>query len=107
LKTLVTGGAGFIASHVCDRLLALGHHVAIVDNLVTGKRENLPEEAAFHETDICDQDLYDVFRAEQPEVVVLESIANPYYQICHAVANPGKGRDLIGEVISSAEKSGN
>jgi UDP-glucose 4-epimerase len=70
LKILVTGGAGFIASHVSDRLLDLGHQVVIVDNLVTGKRENLPGGATFHEKDICGQDLHEVFRAERPEVVV-------------------------------------
>jgi UDP-glucose 4-epimerase len=70
LKILVTGGAGFIASHLSDRLLALSHQVAIVDNLVTGKRENLPEGAVFYETDICDQDLHSVFRVERPEVVI-------------------------------------
>ena len=70
MRILVTGGAGFIASHVSDRLLDLGHQVAIVDNLVTGKRENLPDRAAFYEMDICDQDLHDVFRVERPEAVV-------------------------------------
>ena len=45
MKILVTGGAGFIASHVSDSLLALGHDVAIVDNLASGKRENLPSAA--------------------------------------------------------------
>ncbi len=70
MRILVTGGAGFIASHVSDRLLDLGHQVAIVDNLVTGKRENLPSGAAFYETDICDQGLRSVFRLERPEVVI-------------------------------------
>ncbi len=70
MRILVTGGAGFIASHVSDRLLDLGHQVAIVDNLVTGERENLPGGAAFYETDICDQDLHDVFRVERPEAIV-------------------------------------
>ena len=70
MRILVTGGAGFIASHVSDSLLALGHHVAIVDNLATGKRENLPPAATFYEVDTRDQALHDVFRAETPEVVV-------------------------------------
>jgi UDP-glucose 4-epimerase len=70
VKILVTGGAGFIASHVSDSLLALGHHVAIVDNLATGKRENLPAAATFYEVDVRDQALHDVFRAESPEVVI-------------------------------------
>jgi UDP-glucose 4-epimerase len=70
VNILVTGGAGFIASHVSDGLLALGHRVAIVDNLATGKRENLPAAAAFYEVDIRDQELHDVFREQSPEVVI-------------------------------------
>jgi len=70
VKILVTGGAGFIASHVSDGFLALGHDVAIVDNFASGKRENLPAGVAFHEVDIRDERLRDVFREEKPEVVV-------------------------------------
>ena len=40
-RALVTGGAGFLGSHLCERLLAEGHRVVCVDNLVTGRRENL------------------------------------------------------------------
>jgi len=70
LRILVTGGAGFIASHVSDRLLALGHQVVIVDNLATGKRENLPASATFYEIDIRDQALRSVFTEARPEVVI-------------------------------------
>ncbi len=70
MKILVTGGAGFIASHVSDSFLALGHEVAIVDNFASGKRENLPAGATFYEADIRDETLRDVFRTEKPEVVV-------------------------------------
>jgi UDP-glucose 4-epimerase len=51
---LVTGGAGFIGSHLADRLLALGHRVRVIDNLISGKRHNLPREAEFVEADIRD-----------------------------------------------------
>jgi UDP-glucose 4-epimerase len=70
MRILVTGGAGFIASHVSDRLLSLGHEVTIVDNLSTGKRENLPEAAGFHEVDIRSADLDTAFSAAAPEVVI-------------------------------------
>jgi UDP-glucose 4-epimerase len=49
---LITGGAGFIGSHVAERFLAEGWAVHIIDNLVTGKRENVPANATFHELDI-------------------------------------------------------
>ncbi|MFD0697141.1 NAD-dependent epimerase/dehydratase family protein [Paenibacillus sp. GCM10027628] len=70
MKILVTGGAGFIASHVTDELIAEGHQVAVVDNLSTGKSENLNEHAAFYHVDISDQQLEDVFEQFQPEVVI-------------------------------------
>ena len=69
MKALVTGGAGFIASHLSDRLVELGHDVVIVDDLSKGKLENLPAQAKFYEMDISDKALADVFEAERPEVV--------------------------------------
>ena len=54
MRILVTGGAGFIGSHVVDRYLADGHDVVVVDDLSTGKRENLNPQAAFHQLDIRD-----------------------------------------------------
>lgn len=60
-KVLVTGGAGFIGSHVADAYLANGHSVTIVDNLATGKRENVPEGAEFVELDVRDERLHDLF----------------------------------------------
>ena len=47
-RILVTGGAGFIASHVADQLVATGHEVAVVDNLSLGKREHVPAAAQFY-----------------------------------------------------------
>lgn len=54
MKTLVTGGAGFIGSHLVDKLIKEGHRVVVIDNLSTGKKENLNPEADFHSLDICD-----------------------------------------------------
>lgn len=53
-KYLVTGGAGFIGSHLVDKLIEQNHHVLVVDNLSTGKKENLDPEADFYQLDICD-----------------------------------------------------
>ena len=71
---LVTGGAGFIGSHIVDTLIAAGYSVAVVDNLHTGKRENLNPAAHFYEVDIRETDvLGDVFEAEKPAAVVHEA----------------------------------
>jgi nucleoside-diphosphate-sugar epimerase len=64
MKILVTGGAGFIGSHVAEAYLAAGHEVAIVDDLSRGRRENVPAAARFYQGDICDRDfLEQVFNA--------------------------------------------
>ncbi len=70
MRILVTGGAGFIGSHVADRFLAEGHEVAVFDNLSTGKREYLPARARFFEGDLLDPEAIERCVAEfQPEVV--------------------------------------
>ncbi len=61
-RVLVTGGAGFIGSHVADAYIARGDRVWIVDDLSSGKRENIPAEATFVQMDIGDPALEDVFR---------------------------------------------
>jgi UDP-glucose 4-epimerase len=66
LRTLVTGGAGFIGSHVADGLLARGDEVTILDDLSDGKRENVPAGARFVEGDIRDPAA--VFAEAKPEV---------------------------------------
>lgn len=55
MNVLVTGGAGFIGSHVADELIAAGHRVIVVDNLHTGHREQVPAGAVFYEADITDE----------------------------------------------------
>jgi UDP-glucose 4-epimerase len=85
MKVLVTGGAGFIGSHVADRLIADGHEVVVVDNLSTGMRENVNPRAEFYQMDLVDPGLKDVFERERPEVVnhhaahanVTKSMAQP------------------------------
>src|SRR5919201_5545695 len=52
LRAIVTGGAGFIGSHVVDALLARGDDVLVLDNLSTGRPENVPEEARLEAVDI-------------------------------------------------------
>jgi UDP-glucose 4-epimerase len=52
MRIMVTGGAGFIGSHLADRLIARGHNVIVADNLTTGRRENVSREAEFLEIDV-------------------------------------------------------
>jgi UDP-glucose 4-epimerase len=67
---LVTGGAGFIGSHIVDRFVAAGHRVVVVDSLITGKRENIHPDACFCQADIRDLDaLRRIFAEHQPQVV--------------------------------------
>lgn len=54
MKYLVTGGAGFIGSHLVDKLIDQGHEVLVIDNLSTGKKENINPKVKFHQVDICD-----------------------------------------------------
>ena len=70
MKVLVTGGAGFIGSNVVDALIEKGHDVAVVDNLSTGKADNVNKKARLHRCDICDTAGLDkVFEKEKPEAV--------------------------------------
>ena len=56
MRYLVTGGAGFIGSHIVDELIKSGHEVLIIDSLVTGKKENLNPLAKFFQLDIRDSE---------------------------------------------------
>jgi len=69
MKCLVTGGAGFIGSHIVDTLLDAGHDVVVVDDLSTGKRANLNPRARFYELDIRSPELPGVFASEKPDIV--------------------------------------
>ncbi len=69
MKIVVTGGAGFIGSHVVDAYIAAGHQVIVVDNLSTGRRENVHPAAALVEMDVNDPALADLLQDERPQVV--------------------------------------
>lgn len=84
-KILVTGGAGFIGSHLVDQLIQEDCKVAVVDDLSTGKKENLNPKAKFYKIDIQDSKISEVFQKEKPEIVfhlaaridVLKSVEDP------------------------------
>ncbi len=69
MRILVTGGAGFIGSHLVDRLIREGHAVSVVDNLMTGKKKNVNREAKFYKTDIRSPRIGKILEAERPEVI--------------------------------------
>ncbi|MBZ5706801.1 MAG: NAD-dependent epimerase/dehydratase family protein [Acidobacteriia bacterium] len=68
-KILVTGGAGFVGSHIVDAFLAAGHEVVVVDDLFTGRRENVNPDCEFHEMDIRDPRLEALFQYHKFELV--------------------------------------
>ena len=67
-KILVTGGAGFIGSHLVDALIERGYKVVVVDNLSTGKKENINKKAKFYKIDICSPKIGEIFKKEKPEI---------------------------------------
>ncbi len=87
MKVCVTGGAGFIGSHLVDALVEEGHQVVVVDNLATGYERNLNPKAQFYKLDIRSPELAAVFEQERPELVnhhaaqtmVRTSTEDPFY----------------------------
>lgn len=67
---LVTGGAGFIGSHICDALVAKGHRVLVIDDLSSGRRENLNEASELHVLDIGDQAAAELVRTSGIDVLI-------------------------------------
>src|SRR3954470_21597387 len=87
MRALVTGGAGFIGSHVVEGALAEGHEVAVLDNLSSGKRSNLPEGVPLFEVDLRNrsavQEALDAFKPDlvshqAAQISVAVSVREPY-----------------------------
>ena len=87
MNILVTGGAGFIGSHVVDEYIREGHNVVVVDDLSTGSRQNLNPKARFYHCDIRTEQLSEVFQKERIDVMnhhaaqmdVRKSVLDPMY----------------------------
>ena len=69
MKVLITGGAGFIGSHIVDRHIEMGDDVIVIDNMSTGKVENLNPAARFYELDIRSDEATEVVLDEKPDVI--------------------------------------
>ena len=89
MKVMVTGGAGFIGSHVVDVLIENGYEVVIVDNLANGSKANINKKAKFYEVDITSKELNKVFAQERPDFV------------CHQAAHINVRNSLKDPVMDS------
>ena len=89
MKILVTGGAGFIGSHLTDALIEAGHEVVVVDNFSTGCRENLNGQAKFYEADVRDvATMAHIFAVERFDIVFHEAAQTMVgYSMEHPVAD--------------------
>ena len=86
MKVLVTGGAGFIGSHVADALVAEGHEVHVLDDLSSGKKENVPAQATLHPLDIRAGEVSALFEQERFDVLVHHAAQ---MDVRRSVADPG------------------
>ncbi|PIV69463.1 MAG: UDP-glucose 4-epimerase, partial [Candidatus Aenigmarchaeota archaeon CG01_land_8_20_14_3_00_37_9] len=70
MNILVTGGAGFIGSHIVDALVSKGHKVSVIDDLSTGVKKNVNKNAVFYkESTINGEKIREIFEKEKPEIV--------------------------------------
>ena len=91
MKILITGGAGFIGSHVADLMIENGHDVAIVDDLSSGKKENINPNATFYHLSILDKRLPDIFKEVKPEVVIHHAAQ---ISVRHSVKDPIRDMEI-------------
>lgn len=85
MKVLVTGGAGFIGSHIVDLLIEHGYEVVVIDNLSSGSLKNIPRNIVFYQTDISSEEVESIMKTEKPDFIihtaaqinVTESIKHP------------------------------
>lgn len=85
MKILITGGAGFVGSHLVDALIEKKYKAVVIDNLSTGKKENINPGAKFYKADISSPEIHQIFKKEKPDTVfhfaaqvdVVKSVKNP------------------------------
>ncbi len=92
MRILITGGAGFIGSHIQDALIAAGHEVAILDSLRSGNTSNLHPKSVFHQVDIRDtQKVPEIFKSFIPEAVFHLAAQN---EVPHSMSHPQEDLDI-------------
>lgn len=113
MKVLVAGGAGFIGSNVVDAYIKAGHEVVVVDDLSSGKMENVNAKAEFHRMDVRSTELRELVRAQRPDVINIHaaqisvpySVEDPFFDadvnikgllnIAEAVRHTGTGKIIF------------
>ncbi|TSC69804.1 MAG: NAD-dependent epimerase/dehydratase [Parcubacteria group bacterium Gr01-1014_49] len=105
-KVVVTGGAGFIGSHLVATLLREGYSVAVVDNLSGGKRENVPEDAAFFEQDVNDTPALTEVMAGAEFVFHLAALPRVQYSIERPIETNHANVDGTVSVLKAAKDAG-
>lgn len=105
-KAVVTGGAGFIGSHVAHALVAKGFEVHVVDTLVKGRREQVPEGAVLHETDIRDTGALRAIFADAQCVFHLAALPEVQYSMEHPDETNAVNADGTLSVLMAAKDAG-
>lgn len=107
MKILVTGGAGFIGSHVADSYITAGHEVIIVDDLSSGSRRNVNPAATFHEIDMLSPEFEKLVAVAKPDVINHHAAQ---ISVTHSIADPldDARRNILGSlsVFDAARKNG-
>jgi len=108
MKALITGGAGFIGSHLTEQLLAGGHSIRVLDNLSTGKRENLPDSQLieFLHGDIRDRDMVSNAVAGVDAIVHLAAVASVQASVDDPLGTHGSNFDGTLNLLEAARASG-
>ena len=96
-RAVITGGAGFIGSHIVDRLIGMDYEVLVIDNLSTGKLENIHISAKLAQLDICDIEIQDLIVSFEPDLIIHCAAQST---VAHSVADPGfdAGVNIIGGI---------
>jgi UDP-glucose 4-epimerase len=92
MKVLVTGGAGFIGSHIVDQALAAGYEVCVIDNLSTGKKAQVHPNAAFYEMDIASTEIEKIVQTEKPDFIIHQAAQSSV---------PASLKDAVGDATTN------